>query len=101
MFGRHDQSFAFNEQGEVVDIAPWFLRLDEEKGSPHGGAADPIADDQWARVTIEVDERERRVLINGRLRHTWNGDFSAFRSRLTIGPRKSSVTVRALTIRGG
>jgi hypothetical protein len=100
VFGRHNQSFAFNEQGEIVDIAPWFLRLDEEKGSPHGGAADPVADDQWARVTIEIDERERRVLINGRLRHTWNGDFSGFRSRLTIGPRRSSVTVRALTVRG-
>ncbi len=98
VFGRHNQYLAFNEQGEFVDVAPWFLRLDEEKGTPQGGAAQPIGDDEWARVTIEVDERERRVLINGRLRHTWTGDFSGLRSRLAIGPRTSSVTVRALTI---
>jgi hypothetical protein len=101
VFGRHNQYLAFNEQGEFVDVAPWFLKLDEEKGTrqcPQGGAAQPIEDSEWARVTIEVDERERRVLINGRLRHTWAGDFSGLRSRLAIGPRTSSVTIRALTI---
>jgi hypothetical protein len=107
VFGRHNQHLAFNDHGEFVDVAPWFLRLDEEKGTrqppqppqpPQGGAEQPIGDDEWARVTIEVDERERRVLINGRLRHTWAGDFSGLRSRLAIGPRKSSVTVRALAV---
>jgi hypothetical protein len=82
VFGRHNQYLAFNERGEFVDVAPWFLRLDEEKGTRQGGAVPPIGDEEWARVTIEVDERERRVLINGRLRHTWAGDFSGLRSRL-------------------
>jgi hypothetical protein len=98
VFGRHNQYLAFNEQGEFVDVAPWFLRLDEEKGTPQGGAVQPVGDEEWARVTIEVDERERRLLINGRLRHTWAGDFSGLRSRLAIGPRQSSVTVRALSV---
>jgi hypothetical protein len=101
VFGRHNQYLAFNERGEFVDVAPWFLRLDEEKGTrqcPQGGAAQPIGDEEWARVTIEVDERERRVLINGRLCHTWAGDFSGLRSRLAIGPIQSSVTVRALSV---
>jgi hypothetical protein len=98
VFGRHNQYLTFNEQAEFVDVAPWFLKLDPEKGTPQGGAAQSIGDDEWARVTIEVDERVRRVLINGRLRHTWTGDFSGLRSRLAIGPRTSSVTIRALTI---
>src|SRR2546428_338667 len=38
VFGRHNQYLAFNEFGAVIDVAPWFLRLEEEQGAPHGRA---------------------------------------------------------------
>jgi hypothetical protein len=98
VFGRHNQYLAFNERGDVVDVAPWFLRLDAETGIAHGDVAEPIGDDQWVHVTIEIDERQRRVLVNGRLRHTWQGDFAGLRSRLAIGPRRSALTVKSLRI---
>jgi hypothetical protein len=98
VFGRHNQTLAFNERGEVFDIAPWFLRLDAEIGTAHGDVMTPISDGQWVRVTIEVDDRERRVFVDGTLRHTWQGDFAGMRSRLAIGPRKSAVTVKSLRI---
>jgi hypothetical protein len=97
VLGRHNQSIAFNDRGDVVDIAPWFLRLDAEKGSAQG-SGDPIAADRWTRVTIELDDRERRLFVDGRLRHLWKGDFAGLRGRLAIGPRKSGVTVRSLSI---
>ena len=98
VFGRHNQYIAFNEHGDLVDVAPWFLKLDDEKGTAATGVPTPIADDQWTRVTLEVDLHERRVLIDGRLRHTLKGDFARFRSRLGIGPRQVGVTVRSLSI---
>jgi hypothetical protein len=98
VFGRHNQTLAFNERGEVVDTAPWFLRLDAEKGIAHGDVLKAIGDGQWVRVTLEVDDRERRVFVDGTLRHAWQGDFAGMRSRLAIGPRKSAVTVKSLRI---
>jgi hypothetical protein len=98
IFGRHNQYLAFNERGDVVDVAPWFLRLDAEKGIAYGDSAAAIVDGQWVRVTIEVDNRERRVFVNGRLRHAWQGDFAGFRSRLAIGSRTAGVTVKLLQI---
>lgn len=98
VFGRHNRFIAFNEHGDFVDVAPWFLKLDDEKGTEAAAVTTPIRDDQWTRVTLEVDFHERRVFIDGRLRHTWKGDFARFRSRLGIGTRQAGVTVRSLSI---
>jgi len=98
VFGRHNQYLAFNERGDVVDIAPWFLKLDADKGVAHREVAEPIGDDQWVRIAIEVDDRERRVFVNDLLRHTWHGDFAGFRTRLAIAPTKSALTVASLRV---
>ena len=51
-------------------------------------------------MTMDTDrEEERRVFVDGILRHTWRDDFSDVRSRIAIGLRKSSVTVRSLDVR--
>jgi hypothetical protein len=50
-------------------------------------------------VTIETVERERRLLVDGVLRHTWQDDFTALRGRIAIGVRKTSLTVRSLEVR--
>jgi hypothetical protein len=47
---------------------------------------------------MENDAHERRMFVNGELRHTWRGDYSGLRSRLAVGPRRTAVTVRELRI---
>jgi len=98
LFGAHNQQFAFDERGDFIDVAPWFLRLDAEKGQGHPPAGPPIPDDHWTRVTLEIDSGARRILIDGRLRHSWSGEFGGLQSRLGFGPRTSGVTVRSLTV---
>lgn len=80
-----------------VDVAPWFLKLESARGHAQGSGA-PIADDRWTRVTMEIDESERRILIDCQVRHTWTGNFAGLRSRLTIGPLRRELIVRELTI---
>jgi hypothetical protein len=88
---------AFNGQGDVIDPAPWFLKLDAEKGRRHGEGT-PIGARDWARVTIEIDATEQRLFVDGRLRHSWNGQFAALRTRVALGPGKSGITVRSFSI---
>jgi hypothetical protein len=98
-FGRHNQYFSFDERGNFKDAAPWFMRTDAQKGrAHHSEEATPIPQDAWTRVTLEVDERERRLLVNGQLRHSWQGDFGGTRSRVGIGLLQSSLTVRDLNV---
>ena len=98
-FGRHNKVFVFDEQGFVEDPMPWFIRLESDKGHAHrNGPERPRASD-WARVTMDTDRGERRVFVDGILRHTWRDDFSDVRSRIAIGVRKSSITVRSLDVR--
>ena len=97
VFGAHNQHFAFDDRGRFVDLAPWFLKVDAEKGTAHGEGV-PIADDEWTRVTLENDARERRVFVNGELRHSWRGDYSELRSRVAVGLRRSALTMRELRI---
>ena len=52
----------------------------------------------WARVTVEMERGECRLLIDDVLRHAWQGDFSDWRSRIAVGPRRSKVSVRELTV---
>jgi len=97
VFGAHNQHFAFDDHGRFVDLAPWFLKLEAEKGMAHGKDV-AVAHDEWTRVMIENDARERRVFVNGELRHTWRGDYNALRSRVAVGVRRSALTIRELRI---
>ncbi|MBI2298229.1 MAG: hypothetical protein HYU66_04630, partial [Armatimonadetes bacterium] len=67
-----------------------------ERGTSHAGGWRPPGD--WARVTLELDDRERRLYVDGVLRHTWPGDFEGYRTRVGVGPRRSAITVRELTV---
>lgn len=98
VFGAHNRTIAFDETGAVVDPAPWFLRTDSDTGQPQPGERLPIADDEWTRVTIEIGETAQRLFVNGRLVHTWNGEFTRFRSRLALGPSRSGLSVQTLSI---
>ena len=98
-FGGHNRYFAFDERGNFKEVAPWFLRTDAQKGRAHHAEdAKPIPQDEWTRVRLEVDERERRLFVNGDLRHSWEGDFAGTRSRVGIGLLRSSLTVRQLNV---
>lgn len=97
-FGRHNKLFVFDEQGNLENPAPWFLQLESDKGVAQGGR-DATPPGEWTRVTLETGERERRLFIDGLLRHTWHDDFRGLRGRLAIGARTSSVTVRSIDMR--
>jgi hypothetical protein len=56
------------------------------------------ATDRGVAALATLQRLQRRVLVNGRLRHTWQGDFAGLRSRLAIGPRRSALTVKSLRI---
>src|SRR5262245_49422251 len=98
-FGRHNKIFVFDEQGFVED--PHALVHSPRVGqrSSTSQRTRETACDDWARVTMDTDREERRVFVDGILRHTWRDDFSDVRSRIAIGVRKSSVTLRSLDVR--
>lgn len=126
-FGRANSLLVLDAQGDPQNPAPWFLELEAEKGTPHGdddregsggegfgGGAGDDADTssgsrararaplgEWPRVTMEIDAHERRLSVNGAHRHTWPGDFAGLRSRIGIGLRQSSLTVRSLRVEPG
>jgi hypothetical protein len=98
-FGRHNSLLVFDEHGFPEDAAPWFLKLETHKGQSHrssNAGSLPIA--AWARVTLETDARERRLFVDGGLRHSWQLDFAGLRSRVGIGLRRSALTVRELKV---
>lgn len=98
-FGRHNRYFAFDDRGNFRDPAPWFLRTDAQKGrAHHTGDAALIPNDEWARVTLDIGDREQRLFVNGELRHSWDGDFAGIRSRIGIGLLRSSLTVREVKL---
>jgi hypothetical protein len=99
VFGGHNRALAFDEQGNVQDPAPWFMRSPALRGHAH-----PIEDghgipaSEWTPIVLEIDEREKRVFVDGRLRHTWNDDFAGLRSRIGISLRRSALTVREVRV---
>ncbi len=98
IFGRHNSLFMFDEQGFPENPAPWFIQLEAHKGQSHRGNIGSAPLGEWARVTLETDEREHRVFVDGVLRHAWQDDFAGLRSRVGIGARRSSLTLRALDV---
>ena len=99
VFGAHNRVLTFDEHGNVQDPAPWFMRTTALRGTPHpAGKADGIRAGDWARVSLEVSDREKRLFVDGHLRHTWQDDFADLRSRIGIGLRKSELSVRELKV---
>jgi hypothetical protein len=99
LLGRHNRPIVFDERDAVEDPAPWFLRLEAEQGqavTPDDVPCRPV--DAWARVTIETGPHERRLSIDGLLRHVWRDDDDGQRYRVGIGPRRTSVTIRSLRV---
>jgi hypothetical protein len=97
IFGRHNSAIAFDAEGFVENVAPWFLQVEAQKGQCHRTAGHSRPG-EWANVTLEIDERERRLFVDGALRHSWQDDFGGLRSRVGIGLRRSSLVVRELTV---
>jgi hypothetical protein len=99
IFGRHNRLLVFDEQGFPENPAPWFLQLEAEQGqSQRSSSAGTTPLGEWARVTLEIDELERRLFVDGTLRHRWQDDYAGLRSRLGIGLRRSALTVRELKV---
>jgi hypothetical protein len=57
---------------------------------------DEPASDEWTRLTVDIDPRAARLSINGVLRQTWKDDYSDWRHRVAIGPRRSTLIVQHL-----
>jgi hypothetical protein len=68
-----------------------------KRGEAIGGVVPPIGDES-ARVAFEFDDSERRLYVNGELRHTWREDAAGARSRIGIGVQQSGMTVRELRV---
>jgi hypothetical protein len=100
VFGGHNRFIGIDESGALVDAAPWFVKTDAQRGRAHPPAvARTIAPGEWARVTLEVQERQARLFVDGELRHSWDRDFLGIRSRASIGLQQpGTLTLGSLTI---
>ena len=47
-------------------------------------------------MAVEFRNEERRLYVNGELRHIWREDYSGLRSRIGIGVQRSEITIREL-----
>jgi len=81
----------------VIDRIPWFLKTAKQRGEAVGGDA-PFVDDDWVRVTIDFEDDERRLYVDGQLRHIWREDEAGIRGRIGIGVQRTEVTIRELHV---
>jgi hypothetical protein len=97
-FGGHNRFVGFDEHGALRDLAPWFLKTDQQKGRRHDPSVLPaFTPEVWVGIALEVDGRGARIFVNGTLRHTWDGDFSRMRGRVAVGlPESGVLTLREL-----
>ena len=96
-FAAHNRFIALDDRGRVVDRTPWFLQSPSQQGEAAGGDL-PSVDAGWTRVALALEEAERRLYVNGELRHVWRDDFAGVRGRIAIGVQRSALTVRALGV---
>ena len=75
-FGRPNHLVALDAQGFVEDDMPWFTKMDYERGEAHGSRDEDLPG-EWVTVALDTDNRERRLFVDGRLRHVWRGDFTS------------------------
>jgi hypothetical protein len=99
-FGGHNRFTGFDEHGALLDLAPWFLKTDAQKGRRHDPAVVPtFAPGEWTRVALEIDARGARLIVDGELRHSWEGAFASMRGRIGIGlPRAGVLTLREMRV---
>lgn len=62
------------------------------------GLDEPSSELGWTPVTVEIDRDGGRLLVAGIVRDSWQGHFSGLRSRIGIGPRRSTISVRDLKV---
>ena len=53
---------------------------------------------EWAQVTVEIEPGEARFYVDGMMRQTRQDDFSDWRHRIAIAPRRSSIVVQQLEV---
>ena len=92
-FAAHNRFIALDDHGRIIDRTPWFMKSAAQRGEAIGGDAASIGAD-WARVTLECRNQERRLHVNGELRHVWREDYAGVRSRIGIGVQRSEMTIR-------
>jgi hypothetical protein len=96
-FAAHNRFIALDDRGCVVDRTPWFMKSAAQRGDAIGGDA-PALGAGWARVAFEFEDKERRLYVNGELRHHWREDYEGVRSRIGIGAQRSEITIRELSV---
>jgi hypothetical protein len=96
-FAAHNRFIALDDRGRVIDRTPWFMKSAAQRGVAIGDDA-PFIGSDWARVTLEFANEERRLYVNGDLRHVWREDYEGVRSRIGIGVQRSEITIRALSV---
>jgi len=96
-FAAHNRSIALDDHGRVIDRTPWFMKSPAQQGEAIDAAALSIGA-EWARVTFEFGEDERRLRVNGELRHIWREDFAGVRGRIGIGVQRSEMTIRKFSV---
>jgi hypothetical protein len=95
-FAAHNRFIALDDHGHVIDRTPWFMKSVAQCGEAIGSDA-PFIGADWARVTLEFANQERRLYVHGALRHIWREDYTSVRSRIGIGVQRSEITVRELS----
>jgi len=96
-FAAHNRSIALDDHGRVIDRTPWFMKSPAQQGEAIEAAPLSIGTD-WARVTFEFGDDERRLRVNGELCHIWREDFAGVRGRVGIGVQRSEITVREFSV---
>jgi hypothetical protein len=96
-FAAHNRFIALDDHGCVIDRTPWFMKSAAQRGETMSGDAPPVGGD-WTRVTFEFGNDERRLYVNGTLRHIWREDYAGVRSRIGIGVQRSQITIRELNV---
>jgi hypothetical protein len=96
-FAAHNRFIALDDRGRVIDRTPWFMKSAAQQGEAVAGDP-PVVGKEWARVTLEFGDEERRLYVDGELRHIWREDYAGVRSRIGIGVQRLEITIRELTV---
>ena len=95
-FAAHNRFIALDDHGRVIDRTPWFMKSAAHQGEAIGSDP-PFVGADWVRVTLEFANQERRLYVNGELRHIWREDYEGVRGRIGIGVQRSEITIRELS----
>ena len=97
-FAAHNRFIALDDHGQIVDRVPWFMKTAAQRGEAIGGDA-PFIGAEWVHVTFEFRDQERRLYVNGALRHIWREDYAGVRNRIGIGVQRSELMIREMSVR--